>query len=211
MRNGIVGLLGFAALCFATPGSAQEPRHLPLPAPDGILAYATVMDDTSVPMGWVGFCGENPGECRAQRLREADIPHTAQAWRVIVAINNRVNRTIAPLTDEAHWGVTERWNYPDDGRGDCEDYALLKRRLLIEAGFPRQALLMTVVRDNRGEGHAVLTAVTNRGDFILDNKQDAILPWRATGYNFLKRQSRDNQNRWVAIGEPSQATETAAR
>jgi len=48
--------------------------------------------------------------------------------------------------------VVERWSYPDDGYGDCEDYALLKRRMLIEAGWPREALLLTLVRGGDGEG-----------------------------------------------------------
>ena len=76
------------------------------------------------------------------------------------------------MTDMDHWGVVERWNYPDDGYGDCEDYALLKRRMLIEAGWPREALLMTVVRDKRGDGHAVLTVKTDKGEFILDNQNE---------------------------------------
>ena len=44
-----------------------------------------------------------------------------------------VNDSIAPVTDLEHWGVVEKWSYPDDGYGDCEDYVLLKRRMLIQA------------------------------------------------------------------------------
>ena len=36
---------------------------------------------------------------------------------------------------------------------------------------------MTIVRDQDGEGHAVLTVKTDRGDFVLDNLTDEILPW----------------------------------
>ena len=66
------------------------------------------------------------------------------------------------MTDIEHWGVVERWNYPDDGYGDCEDYVLLKRRMLMQAGWPREALLITVVRDKKGDGHAVLTVKTDQ-------------------------------------------------
>ena len=76
------------------------------------------------------------------------------------------------MTDMEHWGVSERWNYPDDGYGDCEDYVLLKRRMLMQAGWPRQALLVTVVRDKQGDGHAVLTVKTDKGEFILDNQTE---------------------------------------
>ena len=85
-------------------------------------------------------------------------------------INKWVNEPIKPMTDLEHWGVVEKWSYPDDGYGDCEDYVLLKRRMLIQAGWPREALLITVVRDKKGEGHAVLTVKTDKGEFILDNQ-----------------------------------------
>jgi hypothetical protein len=72
-----------------------------------------------------------------------------------VRVNKRVNETVKPLSDLEHWGVTERWSYPDDGYGDCEDYGLLKRRMLIQSGWPREALLVTVVHDKNDQGHAV--------------------------------------------------------
>src|SRR5258708_35208913 len=105
------------------------------------------------------------------------------------------------MTDMDHWGVIERWSYPDDGYGDCEDYVLLKRRMLMEAGWPRQALLITVVRDLKGDGHAVLSVVTDRGDYALDNQADDVKPWFATGYTFIKRQSQIDQNRWVLLDD----------
>ena len=108
----------------------------------------------------------------------------------MVKVNAWVNDNIKPITDLEHWGVVERWNYPDDGYGDCEDYVLLKRRMLMQAGWPREALLITVVRDKKGDGHAVLTVKTNRGEFILDNQEAEILPWNKTGYRFVKRQSQ---------------------
>ena len=106
------------------------------------------------------------------------------------------------MTDLEHWGVVERWNYPDDGYGDCEDYVLLKRRMLMQAGWPREALLITVVRDKKGDGHAVLTVKTDQGEFILDNQEPQILPWTKTGYRFVKRQSQSDPNLWVSLGEP---------
>ena len=103
---------------------------------------------------------------------------TRQPGSSIVDVNERVNATILPVTDQDHWGVADRWDYPDDGMGDCEDIQLLKRRVLIEAGLPQRALRMTVVIDELGAGHAVLMARTDRGDYILDNKRKAVLPGR---------------------------------
>jgi len=106
--------------------------------------------------------------------------------------------------------VVEKWSYPDDGYGDCEDYVLLKRRTLMEAGWPREALLITVVRDRKGDGHAVLTVKTDQGEFVLDNQVQEILPWSETNYRFVKRQSQSDPNQWVSIGDPRPAVTTAA-
>ena len=81
--------------------------------------------------------------------------------------------------------------------------------MLIHAGWPREALLVTVVRDNRGEGHAVLTVITDEGDYILDNQKKDILIWSDTGYHFIKRQSQSNPNVWVSLGDQNPATATA--
>ena len=125
-------------------------------------------------------------------------------------VNRWVNDNIKPITDLEHWGVVEHWNYPDDGYGDCEDYVLLKRRMLMQAGWPREALLITVVRDKHGDGHAVLTVKTDNGEFILDNQRDEILLWSETGYRFVKRQSQSDPNVWVSLGEPRAAPATAS-
>jgi len=61
---------------------------------------------------------------------------TPKRWSDLVHVNNLVNATIKPLTDLEHWGVMERWSYPDDGYGDCEDYVLLKRRMLSSPAGP---------------------------------------------------------------------------
>jgi predicted transglutaminase-like cysteine proteinase len=128
-----------------------------------------------------------------------------------VRVNNWVNQTIKPLTDLEHCGVVERWSYPNDGYGDCEDYVLLKRRMLIESGWPREALLVTVVRDKKEEGHAVLTVTTDKGDYVLDNQTEHILLWSKTGYRFVKRQSQFNANVWVSLDDlrPALATATS--
>ncbi|MCY1373525.1 hypothetical protein D3C81_1974220 [compost metagenome] len=60
-------------------------------------------------------------------------------------------------------------------------------------------LLITVVRKPDGEGHAVLTVRTDRGDFVLDNLTDEVLRWDETEYTYLKRQAANNTGRWVTI------------
>ena len=79
----------------------------------------------------------------------------------------------------------------------------------MQAGWPRQALLITVVRDNRGDGHAVLTVKTDKGEFILDNQAEEVLLWSETNYRFVKRQSQTDPNVWVSLGDPRPAVSTA--
>ena len=173
------------------------------------LLFVSTGAATRAPVGWVEFCAENRQECNTRPMEARDVVLSPTAWRDLVRVNNWVNGKIRPLTDMEHWGVVERWSYPDDGYGDCEDYVLLKRKMLIQAGWPRQALLITVVRDNRGDGHAVLTVKTDKGEFILDNQNEEVLLWSETSYRFVKRQSQTDPNVWVALGDPRPAASTA--
>ena len=161
---------------------------------------AAIGTAASPPIGWVQFCQENADECASRTLPATSIALNDVNWRKIVKINADVNREIVAVTDQEHWGVPELWSYPTDGKGDCEDYVLEKRRRLVKAGFSLNALLITVVRDLKGDGHAVLTVKTDRGDFVLDNQVGKILAWRDTGYRFIKRQSDENAMRWVSLG-----------
>jgi predicted transglutaminase-like cysteine proteinase len=172
--------------------------------------FVAIGASTSPPIGWVEFCVEYDPECKTKPTPARDVVLSVQAWKDLVRVNRWVNESIIPVTDLEHWGVVERWNYPDDGYGDCEDYVLQKRRMLMQAGWPREALLITVVRDQHGDGHAVLTVKTDKGEFILDNQRDEILLWSDTGYRFVKRQSQSDPNAWVSLGEPREEPATAS-
>jgi len=173
------------------------------------LGHAPVSAVTQPPTGWVEFCQRQPGECDDTTTAPRNLVLSRRAWIDLVRVNTWVNEKIKPLSDLEHWGVVERWSYPDDGYGDCEDYVLLKRRMLMEAGWPREALLVTVVRDTDDSAHAVLTVSTDKGDYILDNQNDNLLLWSETGYRFVKRQSQSNGNVWVSLGDPQSAPVTA--
>src|SRR3569833_3531784 len=168
-------------------------------------SYASVGDVARAPIGWIEFCVEYKGERDTKPSQARDIVLTPKAWADMVKVNDWGNQTVKPMTDLDHWGVVERWNLGEDGYGDCEDYVLLKRKMLIKAGWPREALLITVVRDKNGDGHAVLTVKTNRGEFALDNQENKVLAWDKTGYRFIKRQSQSDPNVWVSLGDPREA------
>ena len=195
---GLAAAIILAAL--ATP-AAQAASERPM--------FISLGTSSRAPIGWTEFCAANRQECATRPMEARDVVLTPTAWRDLVRINRWANTKIKPLTDLEHWGVVERWSYPDDGYGDCEDYVLLKRRMLIQAGWPRQALLITVVRDSRGDGHAVLTVKTDKGEFILDNQNEEILLWSETSYRFVKRQSQSDPNVWVALGDNRPAVSTA--
>lgn len=156
---------------------------------------------TAQPIGHYEFCRRHAGECAVRSQGGPRVHLTPARWNEMVAVNPSVNLSIEAATDDEIYGRPEHWAYPDDGAGDCEDLALLKRRTLIEKGWPAGALLITVVRQTNGEGHAVLTVLTDRGDLILDNLQPRVLVWSETDYTFVKRQSETHSGQWTAIDD----------
>jgi len=153
---------------------------------------------TSQPIGHYEFCKIHRNECMAVSKPGPAPRVTEYGWTVVKDVNTKVNFSVMPKTDMEIFGREEVWAYPDVA-GDCEDYVLLKRYMLIERGFSAADLLITVVRKPDGEGHAVLTLRSTDGDYILDNLEDTVKPWHDTPYRYLKRQSSDNSGRWVTI------------
>ena len=164
------GVIGFVFL-LASGIHAQELTAIAPPPPaDHPSSFMHVFGAAEPPRGFVDFCQEDPDECMPSSNAEKPIAVSPARLRELDMVNRWVNQSITPVTDFEHYGVKEYWTIPTDGKGDCEDYALLKRHMLMQRGWPSSALLMTVVIDENGEGHAVLTARTQEGDLILDNK-----------------------------------------
>ena len=212
-------LAGALALCGAlsAPAQAQLLASLPkvdahagvaLPGLPRASAPAALFGDARPVPAWNEFCRRYPAECAVNPAEPETVALTPRAWQTLTAVNRAVNSAIQPVTDDAHWGVPDRWDLAEDGAGDCEDFQLLKRHRLVEAGLPRRAMRMAVVIDENGEGHAVLMVRTDRGDLVLDNKTSAILPWHQTGYVFIKRESQ-SATAWVSLGRATSPTLTA--
>ena len=163
---------------------------------------------TNPPVGYIDFCRNFPGQCVSQGPGMAQTL-TEESWRDLQDVNFTVNHSISPVTDLQYYQRDEVWTLPQ-GYGDCEDYVLLKRKLLVERGWSTGDLLVSVVFDEVGDGHAVLLARTTRGDFVLDNKTDRVSRWYDTAYHFVKRQSVDDPNRWVSLGDPRWNTQNTA-
>ena len=153
---------------------------------------------TNQPIGHYEFCRQYNNECGATGRDAGPLTLTQENWKTILNENYTTNTDVQPMTDMEIYGVEEQWTYPD-AVGDCEDYVLLKRKRLIEAGISPSNLLITVVLQPNGEGHAVLTVRTDRGDFVLDNMRNKVLLWSETEYRYLKRQSSTNAGKWVKL------------
>lgn len=153
------------------------------------------------PLGHVQFCKENGDACGGTPEKPVVVKLSETRWQELIDLNKRVNKSIRPVTDEEQFGKLEYWTYPTNGKGDCEEYVLEKQRELLAAGWPRSALLITVAKDMKNAGHAVLTVRTDQGDMILDNQIEAVLPWYATPYRYIKRQSTREPSKWTGIAD----------
>ncbi|QND49241.1 transglutaminase-like cysteine peptidase [Rhizobium lusitanum] len=173
---------------------AMSSSAMPAPQKTASMAIGNV---TSQPIGHYEFCERHTDECGPTR-NAGPVDLNADTWALVNQVNLRVNKTITPATDMEVYGQEEYWEYPKTA-GDCEDFALLKRRVLMQKGISAANLLMTVVRKPDGEGHAVLTLRTKQGDYILDNLEDEVKVWNKTPYSYLKRQASFNAGRWVTI------------
>ena len=199
-------VIGFAVLASVTvmlPGLAAKPA---------VAAQGSIWDEaqnprseflhtysaTEPPAGFVRFCRTTPQECRRYPYQVQLMPLAPERWEELVTVNELVNKMVRPVSDLELYGELERWVLPAS-RGDCEDYVLLKRHLLMKRGWPASVLLITVVKDEAGEGHAVLTVRTDRGDVVLDNKINDILLWNSTGYQFFKWQSPRDPMEWFSL------------
>ena len=163
---------------------------------------------TNPPVGYLDFCRHFQSECVSQGSDQPEAL-TQKRWRDLQEVNSLANRIVSPVTDLEYYNRDEVWTLPDS-YGDCEDYVLLKRKWLIERGWSTGSLLVSVVFDEVGDGHAVLLARTSRGDFVLDNKTDKLRRWYDTAYHFVKRQSVTDPNRWVSIGDPRWTAQSTA-
>jgi len=206
-------ILGWAMLMFISSLPADATNNHPIRLePDFAITTGTVLQsfgDTLPPIGYVTFCRDHEAECRPATKLTDRVQLSAQKRIELEQVNKSVNDAVSPVTDLDLYGQVEMWAYPSAQKGDCEDYVLQKRRLLVERGWPESTLLITVVRDENNEGHAVLTVRTDRGDLVLDNKRREILAWNATPYTFIKQQSERNPLVWISLLAPDQATPAA--
>jgi len=96
------------------------------------------------------------------------------------AVNRYVNARIAFVDDIRQFGVADRWDAASDtlsrGRGDCEDYAIVKLAMLRRAGFADRNLYFVVLKDLvRRADHAVLVVRSGGRFLVLDNGTETLV------------------------------------
>ena len=159
-------------------------------------AFLAARMTVSAPAGAQNLCARFPFACLSSG---AETRVSGQQVDLAIKVNRQINRQVRSISDQAQYRVTEHWALPTARGGDCEDFALLKKKRLIEAGFDPQTLLISTALDRNRVAHAVLVMRTSQGDFILDNLRDDVLHWRATGYTFLRMQDPSDPSRWTAV------------
>jgi predicted transglutaminase-like cysteine proteinase len=212
MREQVQGLaLGLGALLLA--GCQTVPNNLQ-PAALGAPTVGSpeLMSSTSMPEGkpadaappgFISFCSRFADQCAASSKAATVVHLDVASQAVLDHVNRSVNHAIRPEDDQVHYGRAEYWDIPTDGFGNCKDYALTKRRDLINAGLSERALRIAIVITPRNNRHAVLTVVTDRGDLVLDNLTDDIKPWTEAGYQWIARQDGRGELGWVTLASRS--------
>lgn len=185
-------LLTMLAIAAISMGVSRKPEAASLDA-------MALTGQTSQPIGHFEFCERFPRECRPGAVDRGPMKLTPETWSSLVSVNRTVN-LIPAMTDMDQYGVEEYWTYPVDA-ADCEDFVLQKRKLLMERGFSASNLLITVVLQPDGSGHAVLTVRSGLGDFVLDNLRAEIRMWSETEYTYIKRQDSADPGKWMKIDD----------
>lgn len=104
-------------------------------------------------------------------------------YKIAEEIQFKVNSEVQYQTDMEQYGMLERWCYPN-GFGDCEDFALLKRKLLLDRGWDKDKQHLVLCKINE-EWHCVLLVNTNKGNYILDNCNTFPMPIKDLNYEWL--------------------------
>ncbi len=142
------------------------------------------------PDAYIEFCQSYPEACT---LGGASILEWTPVNRLVIEqLNINVNQEIVFVHDWELNGLDDVCDYPYQCTGDCEDFALEKRRRLVEAGFPSASLTMAIAyHTDQLFPHAVLLIESDQGTWVLDNVDDPIRCWDAVPYTFTSRERPD--------------------
>lgn len=158
------------------------------------------LDKTATPpQAFLDFCQRFADQCGGPKAVSYQVTLTDTALQLIELVNTGMNHAIQPEEDWKHYGREEVWTIPVDGYGDCDDYVLVKRKALINLGVPESALRIALVYTKGLARHALLTVVTDKGNYVLDNLTDEIRSWERTPYIWIKWQDPKSKSGWASL------------
>ena len=149
-------------------------------APEGILwtKWRGVQASMRAEADAIERCRED-GYCTSAMKRFIAISDKAKdlsGARRIEQINSDVNNAVRYVSDYAQHGVADLWSAPlatlSTGQGDCEDYAIVKYAMLMQAGVNSSDLRLMLVKDlSVRQDHAVLAVRQDGRWLVLDNRR----------------------------------------
>jgi predicted transglutaminase-like cysteine proteinase len=157
---------------------------------DGDLALA--------PAGFRDFCERSPAMCDLVGGDGDAVALPDLVWIGLEKFNHKFNSWINYQSDASTFGRSDYWTVAEMA-GDCEDIALAKRNALIAAGWPAAALWLAIGRDATGDAHVVLIVRSDRGDVVLDNRDDALRLWYQVDLEWLARQTPGDRRYWRLV------------
>ncbi|MGY3038074.1 putative transglutaminase-like cysteine proteinase [Bradyrhizobium sp. USDA 4354] len=151
------------------------------------------------PLSFSQFCIQYPEDCQHhddRRIR--DFRSSIQRWRELAQINSTVNFGIAPKDPPASRRDAEWQIFPYEG--NCGDYAVTKRHLLLRSGWPSSALLLAeVIIRATGEHHLVLLVREGKAVLVLDNLSPVVTPLvdALDRFTLVRAESGADPRRWI--------------
>jgi predicted transglutaminase-like cysteine proteinase len=198
IKRAVAVLPLFLSLCGCAglePTAASQATKLTLV--EGAASLKT--GEAPPPPGFVAFCQRYPGQCEADAAAPRRIALTPDMLQVMRLVNVAMNRSIRPEEDRAHYGLDEYWTIPLDGYGDCDEYVLVKRKALLDLGFPEPSLRIAEVFAPRFVRHVVLIVSTDKGNYVLDNLKDDVATWDRAAYGWVKWQDPQSSSGWMSL------------
>lgn len=192
--------LAFGQAAHAAPQKIPS-QKMPFYADENI-SYDTLR---KAPIGYTEMCAREPAECRddiKDYPQAQPLKLTPKLWRLLQETNTNINAAMAPMNDIDRYQRDEYWTRRiNTDVGDCEDLALEKRFRLSLEKLPIENLLLTVVKNAKGEGHVVLSVRTDRGMLALDIENNDIKRLDQTGYTLLGIQHPNSPNLWADLSK----------
>jgi predicted transglutaminase-like cysteine proteinase len=150
-------------------------------APEGLLwaKWRKLEAEMRTEASALAACRGDAEACSAEAIRFNKLVAAArrQSGRDrLSAISHAVNANVRYTGDYVQHGVPDQWSAPlatlTSGRGDCEDYAVLKYAVLRDAGVSPDDMRLVLLRDSQTrEDHAVLSVRDDGRWYILDNRR----------------------------------------